>query len=108
MQIDITAYYFRERRARWIRKDVVTDDPGSKPGQRYARRRDRQITFGKLNINLGLRAKSIPIWYKILVHWEGFGLLLAKGCDRIAALTSGKQKHSLKLSAYNNRTAVYA
>jgi hypothetical protein len=26
---------------------VVTDDPGSKPDQRYARRRDRQITFGK-------------------------------------------------------------
>jgi len=43
-----------------------------------------------------------------LVHWEGFGLLLAKGCDRIAALTSGKQKHSLKLSAHINRTAVYS
>jgi hypothetical protein len=29
---------------------VVTDDPGSKPDQRYARRRDRQkITFGKLS-----------------------------------------------------------
>jgi len=28
---------------------VVTDDNGSKPDQRYARRRDRQITFGKLN-----------------------------------------------------------
>jgi len=39
---------------------------------------------------------------------EGFGLLLANGCDRIAALTPGKQKHSLKLSTYINRTAVYA
>jgi aconitase B len=30
---------------------------------------------------------------------EGFGQLLAKGCDRIAALTSCKQKHPLKFSA---------
>jgi len=30
MQIDVmTAYYFRERRAGWIRKDVVTGDTGS-------------------------------------------------------------------------------
>ena len=39
---------------------------------------------------------------------EGFNLLLAKGCYRIAALTPGEQKHSLKLLAYVNRTAVYA
>jgi len=30
---------------------------------------------------------------------EGFGLLLAKGCDCIAALTLCKQTHPLKLSA---------
>jgi hypothetical protein len=50
---------------------VVTDDPGSKPDQRYARRRERQITFGKSSINLGLRAERIPSWYDILVHCEG-------------------------------------
>jgi len=52
---------------------VVTDDAGSKPGERYARRRDRQIRFGKLSIYLGLRAKRIPSWYSVLVrvHWEG-------------------------------------
>ena len=41
-------------------------------------------------------------------HAEGFGLLLAKGCDLIAAPTPCKQKHPLKLSAYINWTAVYA
>jgi len=68
-----------------------------------------KITFGKVSINLGLRAKTIPSWYNILVHLEGadlkvvdkfmtclssegFGLLLAKCCDRIAALTPCKQK----------------
>jgi hypothetical protein len=30
-----------------------------------------KITFGKLSKNLGLRAKSIPSCYNILVHWEG-------------------------------------
>jgi hypothetical protein len=57
-----------------------------------------KITFRRLSINLGRRAKRIPSWYNILVHWEdaeggccckmydsvchaeGFGLLLAKGC----------------------------
>jgi len=29
--------------------DVVTDDPGSKPGQKYARRRDRQNYVGRIN-----------------------------------------------------------
>jgi len=43
-----------------------------------------------------------------MYHEEGFGLLLAKGCDRIAAQTPCKQKHPLKFSAYINRTAVYA
>jgi hypothetical protein len=86
-----------------------------------------KITFGKLNINLGFRAKRIPSWYNILVHWEGadfsccckvydsfchaegFGLLLVNGCDRIAALTRFEpKKNPLKLSAYINRTTVYA
>jgi len=87
-----------------------------------------KITFGKLSINLGLRAKIIPSWYNTLVHWEGadfilfllkvydtfchaeaFGLLLIKGCDRITALTPCKpKKHPLKFSACINRTAVYA
>jgi hypothetical protein len=52
---------------------VVIDDTGSKPDERDARRRDRQITFGKLSIYLGLRAKRIPSWCSVLVrvHWEG-------------------------------------
>jgi hypothetical protein len=51
---------------------VVTGDTGSKPDERDARRRDRQITFGKLSIYLGLKAKRIPSWYSVLVrvHWE--------------------------------------
>ena len=49
----------------------VINDPGSKPDHRNARRRDRQITFGKLSINLGLRAIRIPSWYNILVHRDG-------------------------------------
>jgi hypothetical protein len=32
------------------------------------------ITFGKLSINLGLRATKIPAWYDILVHWDGADL----------------------------------
>jgi len=50
---------------------VVTSDPGSKPYQRYAWRRDRQMTFGKLSINLGLRAAIIPSWCNILVLYVG-------------------------------------
>jgi hypothetical protein len=84
-----------------------------------------KITFGKLCINLGRRAKRIPSRYNILVHWdeadfkivvkfmtvchtEGFDLFLAKGCDRIVALTPCKQKYRLKLSAHIHRTSVYA
>ena len=47
-------------------------------------------------------------FYGSVCRVEGFGLLLAKGCDLIVALTPAKQKHSLNLSAYINRTAVYA
>ena len=46
--------------------------------------------------------------YDCVCHAEGCGLLLAKGCDRITALTHCKQKHPLQLSAHINRTAVYA
>jgi hypothetical protein len=46
--------------------------------------------------------------YDRVCRAEGFGLLLAKGCDSIASLIPCKQKHPLKLSAYMNRTAVYA
>jgi hypothetical protein len=35
-----------------------------------------------------------------ICHTEGFGLLLAKLWKSIAALTSCKQKHPIKLSAY--------
>jgi len=51
-------------------KPIVTDDPGSKPDQRFTRRRDK-FTFGKLSKNLGLRVKRIPSWYNILVQWKG-------------------------------------
>ena len=86
-----------------------------------------KITFGKLSINLGLRAIRIPgsvqyigtvggcglqggccTVYDGVCQPEGIGLLLAKGCDLIAALTHCKQKHPLKPPAYINRTAVYA
>jgi hypothetical protein len=35
-----------------------------------------KITFGKLSINLELRAKRIPVWYNIL-GGRGFILLLS-------------------------------
>jgi hypothetical protein len=68
-------------------RNKIRDMLGGKTGQ---------ITFGKLSINLGLRAKRIPIRYNILnigrvrtsrllllsydsvCHAEGFGLLLAR------------------------------
>ena len=46
--------------------------------------------------------------YGSICHAEGLGLLLAKGCDPISALTPCKQKHPLDLSAHTIRTAVYA
>jgi len=49
----------------------VTDYPGSKPDQRYAWQRDKQITFGKLSINSGLQAKRIRNFFSKLVQWEG-------------------------------------
>jgi len=35
----------------------VTYDPGSNPDQKYARRIERQITFGRIKYNLGLQVK---------------------------------------------------
>ena len=54
-----------------IMATVFTDDPGSNPDQKYAWRRERQITFGRTKQNLGLRAKEIRFVYDILVHCEG-------------------------------------
>jgi hypothetical protein len=48
------------------------------------------------------------IIYDSVCHEEGFGLLLAKGCDPIAFLNLCKQNRLLELSAYINWTAVYA
>jgi len=103
---------------------VVTDDPGSKPDQKYAWRRDKRNYIRKIKQKFRNSSKK----NSKLIHWEGanfkvfscckvydgicytegFGLLLAKGCGRITALTPGKRKHSLKLSAYISRTAVCA
>jgi hypothetical protein len=82
------------------------------------------IIFGK-STNLELRARRIPLcvqyictlggcglqgcWYIVyddICHAERFGLPLAKSFDRITALNPDKQKHSLKLLEYINRTAV--
>ena len=47
----------------------------------------------------GVRTRGGCYFYGNICCGEGFGLLLAKGCDRIAALTTCKQKHALQLSA---------
>ena len=50
-------------------------------------------------------------WYQVygcVCHAEGCGLLLAKGCDSIAALKPCKQIYPLKISAHINWRAVYA
>jgi len=101
---------------------IVTDDPGSKPDHKYSRRRDRQNYMRKYK-----GAKIIPLcvqnictlgrcrlqgcWYAVYdgaCHAAGFGLLLAKSCDSVAALTSCKQKYLLKFSAHINRAALCA
>ena len=51
--------------------------------------------------------KVVGVKFMTVCHAEGFSLLLAKDCDRIAALTHFKQNHPLKLSVFINRTAVY-
>ena len=56
----------------------------------------------------GVDFEVVVVKFMTVCRAEGFGLLLAKGCDRIVALSPVKQKHSLKLWAYINRTAVYA
>jgi len=80
-----------------------------------------KFTFGRINYKIRTFCEKNSIsctiyWYTERVGtsrlrlWqcraEGFGLLLAKGCDPITALTPTKQKHSLKLSGYINGTAV--
>jgi hypothetical protein len=46
-----------------------------------------------------VRTQGACYFYGSICCGEVFGLLLAKGCDRIAALTTCKQKHALQLSA---------
>jgi hypothetical protein len=79
-----------------------------------------KLHLEELTINFGLRVKEFKFLCSILVYWEGvdlkaavvvvkvydgvcrsegFGLLLAKSCESLAALTPCKQKHPLKLSA---------
>jgi len=50
---------------------VVTGDPGSKPDQNYARRRDRQNYIRKNKVQLGLGAKEFRFVYNILVQCVG-------------------------------------
>ena len=50
---------------------TVTDDPGSKPDQKYARRRDRQNYVGKNKVKYRTSSKRISLAYNILVHREG-------------------------------------
>jgi hypothetical protein len=106
---------------------TVTDYPGSNPDQKYVRRRDSQNYIRKNKVKFRTSSKRIPLCVQYIVvqcagadckvsgikfiavcHAERRSLLLAMGCDRIAALTACKQKHPLKLSAHINRTAVYA
>jgi len=46
---------------------IVADDPGSKPGQGYPRRRDRQNYFRKIKYKLGTSNKNTSMctvyWY---------------------------------------------
>jgi len=49
---------------------VVTDDPGSKPAQKYARRRQAELR-GKNKVRFRTSSKRISLVYSILVHCEG-------------------------------------
>ena len=62
--------------------------------------------IGIINKPLLLQLVGVYIIYDRVCNAEGFGLLLAKVCDPIAALTLCKQNHPLKLSAHISRTAV--
>ena len=91
-------------------KATVTDNPGSKADQKYARRRDRQNYIRKSKYKFrDFEQKQFQVgtiyWYigrvrtsRLLISlWqclspEGFGLFLDKCCDRIAALAPCKQK----------------
>jgi len=45
---------------------IVTVDPGSKPDQKHARRRDRQKYVTRIKYNLGLAVKGFIL---CAVHW---------------------------------------
>jgi len=61
-----------------------------------------------LNIGEGADLKFVSKFFDSICRAEGFGLIYTKGCDRIAALTPCKQKHSLNLSALHKlRKAVW-
>ena len=49
---------------------VVNDDLGSKPNQKYARRRDRQNIREKNKVKFGNSSKRISLVYNTLVHCE--------------------------------------
>jgi hypothetical protein len=75
--------------------NIVTNDPGSKPNQRYARRRDRHNyirkikykfrTSSKMNFKLveyigtlgGCGLQGCCKFYDDVCHAEGFGLLFS-------------------------------
>ena len=50
---------------------TVTDDPGSKPDQKYARRSDKQNYIGKNKLKFRTSSKRISLVCNILVHCEG-------------------------------------
>jgi hypothetical protein len=84
----------------------VTDDMGSKPDQRHARWRDKQIYIRKNKVYIqdfdrqeyqyvgtleGCGLLGCCEVYGCVCSEEGFGLLLAKVCELIASLTPCKQ-----------------
>jgi hypothetical protein len=49
---------------------VVTGGPGWNLIRDMFGGETGKSTFGKLSKNVGLRTKSIPYWYNIVVHFE--------------------------------------
>jgi hypothetical protein len=65
-----------------LAQNAVTDDPGLKPDQRYARRKNTQIYIWKNQIKIqvfvdGQEYQSVAI----LAHWEGCGLQGGCSCS---------------------------
>jgi hypothetical protein len=54
----------------------------------------------------GAGLKVVVKFMTVFVARREFGLLLAKGCDRIVAMTPCKQTHPLQILAYFSWTAV--